>query len=111
MTTKSTNYSDIATSALSDMALSKGTNNTQDSLYAYKVYQHFVSSGESYSSETEVLGCAIRAILGERGHVNNKAIILHLILQLESSSDVVKMDILRNALEMVVGITPDDADI
>ena len=70
-----------------------------------------MSSGESNSSETEALGCAIRAILEEGGPVNNKAIILHLILQLESNVDVVQMDILRNALEMVVGITPDDANV
>ena len=81
---------------------------TKFSLYQHKIYQHFIKSGEHYLSETEALGCAIRAILKERGHVNNKAIILYLILQLESESDVIQMDILRNTLEMVVGITPDD---
>ena len=111
MTTKNTNSSDMSTSESAEIALNHSAHNLQDSLYAYKVYQHFVSSGESYSSETEALGCAIRAILEEGGPVNNKAIILHLILQLESNVDVVQMDILRNALEMVVGITPDDANV
>ncbi|MGG5218991.1 biofilm/acid-resistance regulator YmgB/AriR [Rahnella variigena] len=111
MTTKSINTRNLMTPSPKETALSQCADNIQNSLFAYKVYQHFITAGEPYASETEVLGCAIRAILKERGHVNNKAIILHLILQLESSSEVVQMDILRNALEMVVGITPDDADI
>jgi len=41
--------------------------------------------------------------------VTNKAIILHLINQLESTSDIVQLDVLRKTLELVVGYTPDDS--
>ena len=71
-----------------------------------EIYKHFAKAGELYSSETEVLGAAIRLIMAEKGTVTNKAIILHLINQLECTSDVVQLDVLHNALEMVVGMTP-----
>ncbi|MFO6299969.1 biofilm/acid-resistance regulator YmgB/AriR [Rahnella selenatireducens] len=111
MTVKSTNSQEMAARGHTDIVMSQGANDTHNALSQNKIYQHFVKSGELFSSETEVLGAAIRDILNDRGHVNNKAIILHLILKLESTSDVVQMDILRNTLEMVVGITPDDPEI
>ncbi len=73
------------------------------------MYKHFEKAGELYSSETEVLGAAIRLILASNGVVTNKAIILHLINQLESTSDIVQLDVLRKTLELVVGYTPDDS--
>lgn len=53
----------------------------------------------------------IREIMRAGGHVSNKAIILCLIRELESTSDVVELDILRKTLEIVVGHTPGDSDI
>ncbi|RRW63590.1 hypothetical protein EGJ48_21435, partial [Pantoea dispersa] len=35
-------------------------------------------------------------------------IILYLIAELEMTTDIVKLDVLRNVLEIVVGRTPDD---
>lgn len=63
---------------------------------------------ERYVSEKELLGATVRDILLTHGTITNKHIILSLIQQLEKCSDVVRGDILRNALEIVVGITPDD---
>jgi len=40
--------------------------------------------------------------------VTNRAIILVLIHELESGSNLVHPDVLRNCLEIVVGHTPDD---
>lgn len=40
--------------------------------------------------------------------VTNKDLILALIAQLGSETDVIRNDILRNALEMIVHRTPDD---
>lgn len=46
-----------------------------------------------------------------QGRVTNKAIILYLIAELECTSDVVRLDVLRKTLEIVVGRTPDDTGI
>ena len=40
--------------------------------------------------------------------VTSKTIILYLIAELEMTTDIVKLDVLRNVLEIVVGRTPDD---
>lgn len=69
---------------------------------------HFINVDDLYTSEAEVLGAAIRHLLTAHGHVSNKAIILHLLGRLECTTDVVKQDILRQALELVVWRTPDD---
>ncbi|NIF03810.1 hypothetical protein F3J38_27895, partial [Pantoea sp. Acro-805] len=50
----------------------------------------------------------IRDIVIHGKKVTSKAIILYLIAELESTSDVVQQDVLRSALEIVVGKTPDD---
>ncbi|WP_312947218.1 biofilm development regulator YmgB/AriR family protein [Superficieibacter sp.] len=47
-------------------------------------------------------------LMSKKTVVNNKDIILELIVRLETESDIVKLDIYRSALEMVVLNTPDD---
>lgn len=73
--------------------------------------EYFRSAGDQLASETELLGGVIRNIVADQGRVTNKAIILYLIAELESTSDVVKLDVLRKTLEIVVGRTPDDIGI
>lgn len=109
MNVKSTNTTDLDMLEHHDTNASHSMGSISDDVTQHHVYQHFAKSGDMYSSETEALGGAIRAILAQRGKVTNKDIILHLIMQLETTNDVVQLDILRNALELVVGITPDDA--
>lgn len=72
---------------------------------------YFRSGGELLRPEADVLEGVIREIMRAGGHVSSKAIILCLIRELESTSDVVELDILRKTLEIVVGHTPDDSDI
>ncbi|RJT44094.1 biofilm/acid-resistance regulator YmgB/AriR [Rahnella woolbedingensis] len=92
-----------------DSVVSNPSQSMTDAVNQTGIYQHFSKVSELYSSEAEVLGAAIRLILANKGTVTNKAIILHLINQLETTSDIVQLDILRGALEMVVGVTPDDS--
>jgi len=94
-----------------DVMNSNPSQTMTDSVYHSDVYNYFNNAGELFLSETEVLGAAIRVILAEQGKVTNKAIILHLITQLECTSDVVQLDILRSALEMVVGMTPENSGV
>ncbi|MDY0970980.1 biofilm/acid-resistance regulator YmgB/AriR [Siccibacter turicensis] len=69
----------------------------------------FQSAGDQLAQESEVLGAVIRNILADNRKVTNKAIILYLIAEMENTSDVVQLDVLRSTLEIVVGRTPDDA--
>lgn len=72
------------------------------------IIDYFRSEGDLLAPETELLGGVIRDIVADQGPVTNKAIILYLIAELECTSDVVRMDVLRKTLEIVVGRTPDD---
>ncbi|UYU33456.1 biofilm/acid-resistance regulator YmgB/AriR [Siccibacter colletis] len=74
-----------------------------------EIVSFFKSAGDQLAQESEVLGAVIRNILADERKVTNKAIILYLIAEMESTTDVVHLDVLRSTLEIVVGRTPDDA--
>ena len=57
----------------------------------------------------QVLGAVIKELSAEGTHVSNKAMILKLIEKLETTTDVIQLDVYRQVLEVVVGMTPDDA--
>lgn len=82
--------------------------NEQQSSIGADIIQHFRSGGDALAAETAVLDAVIRDIVIHGEKVTSKAIILHIIAELESTTDVVELDILRSALEIVVGKTPDD---
>lgn len=109
MTRKNIDTSNECAVIHNDSVVSNPSQSMTDAVSQTGIYKHFSKVSELYSSEAEVLGAAIRLILANKGTVTNKAIILHLINQLETTSDVVQLDILRGALEMVVGMTPDDS--
>ncbi|PYG49205.1 biofilm development protein YmgB/AriR [Pantoea sp. AG1095] len=66
------------------------------------------STGDQYAQEKEVIGIIVKSLIAERGRVTNKAIIMSLIAELESATDIEQLDVLRNCLEIVVGRTPND---
>ncbi|NIF23994.1 biofilm development regulator YmgB/AriR family protein [Candidatus Pantoea multigeneris] len=72
------------------------------------IIQHFRSFGDALAAEAAVLDAVIRDIVIHGKNVTTKEIILYLIAELESTSDVVELDVLRSTLEIVVGKTPDD---
>jgi len=72
------------------------------------VLSYLHSAGDQLAPEAEALGTIIQSIVASGSQVTNKAIILYLIGELEFTRDVVRMDILRSCLEIVVGRTPDD---
>ncbi|MDF2785480.1 MAG: regulatory protein AriR [Pantoea eucrina] len=75
------------------------------------IINHFRHAGDKLAAETAVLDAVIRDIVVHGKRVTSKTIILYLIAELESTSDIVQLDVLRNALEIVVGRTPDDEGI
>ena len=109
MTRKNIDISNECAVSHNDSMVSNSSQSMTDAVNQTGIYQHYSKVSELYSSEAEVLGAAIRLILANKGTVTHKAIIMNLINQIETTSDVVQLDILRGALEMVVGMTPDDS--
>lgn len=75
------------------------------------ILHYFREAGEHLEAESRVLDAVIRDIVIHGKKVTSKAIIIYLIAELESATDVVHLDVLRHCLEIVVGHTPDDEGI
>lgn len=69
---------------------------------------YFVSAGDMLAEEYVVLGAAIRTIIASGRPLTHKEIILQLIDEIETTKNVVKSDIIRKTLEIVVDHTLDD---
>ena len=63
--------------------------------------EYFRHAGDRFAEESAIFSTS-------EGHLTNKAIILWLIQTLETTDDVVKADVIRKTLEIVVGYTMDD---
>lgn len=68
---------------------------------------YFRSSGNLLEEESAVLGQAVTNLMLSGDNVNNKNIILSLIHSLETS-DILKADVIRKTLEIVLRYTADD---
>ena len=79
------------------------TTTTEEQINAY-----FGSNSSDYEAEKQVIGDIIYNLRLQQAEVSNKHLILALIGLLETEDDIVKLDIYRNALEMIVQKTPDD---
>lgn len=66
--------------------------------------------GELFAPEAEIISAVFARLRSDQGRILLKDIILSLIAELESTSDVVRLDVLRGALEIVVGVTPELKD-
>ena len=73
-----------------------------------QLVDYFNTTGDLYLSERVVISEIRLELLSTKDRITNKDLILALILKLESENDVIKQDIYRNALEIVVQRTPDD---
>ena len=67
------------------------------------------SSGDALAAESLELEEAIQAILASGGQLTNKALIIHVIHDLEQERDAQRQAVLRSVLELIVSHTPDDA--
>ncbi|MCT9844339.1 MULTISPECIES: biofilm development regulator YmgB/AriR family protein [Leclercia] len=69
---------------------------------------YFRSAGGLLAEEWALLESVVGAIVEAKEPLTNKAIILRLIQQIESTRDVVRADIIRKTLEIIVDHTQDD---
>ncbi len=74
----------------------------------HELAEYFQTEIKEAHTEVEILGSVVVEILHSGAPVTNKAIISRLLQRLETSSDVVSLDIHRHALELVVHQTEDD---
>ena len=65
-------------------------------------------AGPQFHDEKNVIFSLFNELSSTQPQVSNKDIILSLLKKLEAESDIVKLDIYRKALEIVVQRTPDD---
>lgn len=72
------------------------------------VVEYFRHAGDRFADESAIFSTAVRCVLAAEGHLSNKAIILWLIQTLEATDDVIRADVIRKTLEIVVGYTMDD---
>lgn len=80
----------------------------QPSTIESEISKHFHNAGAHYSAESALLGTLIHKIAAQGKRITNKVIILHLIAELDATTDPTAQNLLRNTLEIVVGNTPDD---
>lgn len=70
--------------------------------------EYFQTAGNQFINERVVISEIRLELSARKDRITDKDIILALILRLECENDVVKQDVYRSALEMVVQRTPDD---
>lgn len=68
----------------------------------------FDQGSQAFEAERVLIKELAQTLKGNRIEVNNKNLILALIRLLETEDDVIKLDVYRNALELIVQKTPDD---
>ena len=72
------------------------------------VNTYFEPGIQAFEAERVLIKELAQTLKSNRIEVNNKNLILALIRLLETEESVVKLDIYRNALELIVQKTPDD---
>ena len=73
-----------------------------------QISDYFAVADSLLTSEKAVINDARLEVSARKGFVTNKDLIGCLLEKLETETDVVQLDIYRNALELIVQRTPDD---
>lgn len=71
----------------------------------------FSKGGDALADEARILGEVTQLLMKKGLVLSNKNLIIYLIKALESSDNIVRSDIIRNTLEIVLGYTADDLGI
>lgn len=57
-----------------------------------------------YEEEKKVFSAAVRTLLIGTGNVTSREVLFYLIAQMEASTDIVRLDVLRTCLEILMGL-------
>ena len=83
---------------------------TQQSTNSAKSFLHLDALRDNVTAETVVIEAAAGEITQRGMRVTNGAVILQLITEVQNASDPVQIDLLLNALKIVVGMTPGEEE-
>ncbi|PXV76818.1 biofilm development protein YmgB/AriR [Pantoea sp. PNA 03-3] len=74
----------------------------QPNITEQNILQVMNEHSEQFAAEAEIVMDIVQRLKARNGRVLRKDVILSLITEMESSSDIVRLDVLRCALEIVV---------
>ena len=57
-----------------------------------------------YEEEKKVFSAAVRTLLTGTGSVTSREVLFYLITQMEATTDIVRLDVLRTCLEILMGL-------
>lgn len=57
-----------------------------------------------YEEEKKVFSAAVRTLLTGTGSVTSREVLFYLIAQMEATTDIVRLDVLRTCLEILMGL-------
>lgn len=57
-----------------------------------------------YEEEKRIFCTAVTTLLAEKGSVKSREILFYLIREMEVTTDVIKLDVLRTCLEILMGL-------
>ncbi len=83
---------------------------TQQSTNSAKSFLHLDAFRAEATAETVVIEAAASVITQRGVRVTNGTVILQLITEVQNASDSVQIDVLLNALKIVVGMTPGEEE-
>lgn len=64
-----------------------------------------------YEEEKRIFSAAIRALLTGTGSVTSREVLFYLIGEMEATTDVVRLDVLRTCLEILMGLKNPARDV
>lgn len=76
-----------------------------------QISQYFQKHIDIFSAEAQIISDLKHELSAKHSGVTNKSMISALLVQLETEPNVLKQDVLRGALEIVVMHTADDSDL
>lgn len=57
-----------------------------------------------YEEEKRIFSAAVRTLLTETGSVTSREVLFYIIGEMEATTDVVRLDVLRTCLEILMGL-------
>ncbi|MBK5017188.1 biofilm development regulator YmgB/AriR family protein [Pantoea sp. S62] len=57
-----------------------------------------------YEEEKKVFSAAVRTLLTGTGSVTSREVLFYLIAQMEATTDIARLDVLRTCLEILMGL-------
>ena len=64
-----------------------------------------------YDEEKRVFSAAIRTLLAGTGGVTSREVLFYLISEMEATTDIVRLDVLRTCLEILMGLKNPARDV